>query len=187
PSLTRQSFVLPTQSLSLCHPCPLPPPACPAPLLAVLPFIPPISKSYLIKPTSLMYGLPGRADDTVSLHSLTSNGGNRIYEGGTAEVVSGSPILMKEIHHMEKSPSLGEINNFSESSRSFSPNSTEPDTPSPTGGQIGVVGAKGSSRIPQLTTKKSLLEEDSGSTGEDTDPTFIRKKHPFKIFKKQKK
>ncbi|MED6289512.1 Stromal interaction molecule 1, partial [Characodon lateralis] len=145
------------------------------------------SKSYLIKPTSLMYGLPGRADDTVSLHSLTSNGGNRIYEGGTAEVVSGSPILMKEIHHMEKSPSLGEINNFSESSRSFSPNSTEPDTPSPTGGQIGVAGAKGSSRIPQLTTKKSLLEEDSGSTGEDTDPTVIRKKHPFKIFKKQKK
>ncbi|KAK5616668.1 Stromal interaction molecule 1 [Crenichthys baileyi] len=145
------------------------------------------SKSYLIKPTSLMYGLSGRADDTVSLHSLTSNGGNRIYEGGTAEVVSGSPILMKEIHHMEKSPSLGEINNFSESTRSFSSNSTEPDTPSPTGGQIGVVGAKGSSRIPQLSTKKSLLEEDSGSTGEDTDPTVIRKKHPFKIFKKQKK
>ncbi|KAM4742462.1 stromal interaction molecule 1a isoform 6-T6 [Anableps anableps] len=145
------------------------------------------SKSHLIKPTSLVYGLSGRPDDTVSLHSLTSNGGNRIYEGGAAEVVSGSPILMKEIHHMEKSPSLGEINNFSESSRSFSPNSTEPDTPSPTGGQIGVVGAKGSSRIPQLSAKKSPLEEDSGSTGEDTDPTVIRKKHPFKIFKKQKK
>lgn len=145
------------------------------------------SKSHLIKPTSLMYGLSGRADDTVSLHSLTSNGGNRMYEGGAAEVVSGSPILMKEIRHMEKSPSLGEINNFSESSRSFSPNSTEPDTPSPTGGQTGVVGAKGSSRIPQLSSKKSPLEEDSASTGEDTDPTVIRKKHPFKIFKKQKK
>ncbi|KAM4589598.1 stromal interaction molecule 1-like isoform 3-T3 [Fundulus diaphanus] len=145
------------------------------------------SKGHLIKPTSLTYGLPGRADDTVSLQSLNFNGGNRIYEGGAAEAVSGSPILMKEIPHMEKSPSLGEINNFSESSRSFSPNSTEPDTPSPTGGQVGVPGAKGSSRIPQLSTKKSPLEEDSGSTGEDTDPSVIRKKHPFKIFKRQKK
>uniref|UniRef100_A0A3Q2NR44 Stromal interaction molecule 1a n=1 Tax=Fundulus heteroclitus TaxID=8078 RepID=A0A3Q2NR44_FUNHE len=145
------------------------------------------SKGHLIKPTSLIYGLPGRADDTVSLQSLNFNGGNRIYEGGAAEAVSGSPILMKEIPHMEKSPSLGEINNLSESSRSFSPNSTEPDTPSPTGGQAGVPGAKGSSRIPQLSTKKSPLEEDSGSTGEDTDPSVIRKKHPFKIFKRQKK
>lgn len=144
------------------------------------------SKSHLIKPTSLMYGLSGRADDTVSLHS---NGGNRIYDGGAAENVSGSPILMKEIHHMEKSPSLGEINSFSESSRSFSPNSTEPDTPSPTGGQAGAAaaGGKGSSRIPQLSSKKSPLEEDSCSTGEDTDSAVIRKKHPFKIFKKQKK
>ncbi|XP_054901374.1 stromal interaction molecule 1-like isoform X3 [Poeciliopsis prolifica] len=144
------------------------------------------SKSHLIKPTSLMYGLSSRADDTVSLHS---NGGNRIYDGGAVENVSGSPILMKEIHHMEKSPSLGEINNFSESSRSFSPNSTEPDTPSPTGGQAGAMapGGKGSSRIPQLSSKKSPLEEDSCSTGEDTDSAVIRKKHPFKIFKKQKK
>ncbi|XP_027900743.1 stromal interaction molecule 1a isoform X1 [Xiphophorus couchianus] len=144
------------------------------------------SKSHLIKPTSLMYGLSGRADDTVSLHS---NGGNRIYDGGAAENVSGSPILMKEIHHMEKSPSLGEINSFSESSRSFSPNSTEPDTPSPTGGQAGAAAAGGkvSSRIPQLSSKKSPLEEDSCSTGEDTDSAVIRKKHPFKIFKKQKK
>ncbi|XP_043975283.1 stromal interaction molecule 1a isoform X4 [Gambusia affinis] len=145
------------------------------------------SKSHLIKPTSLLYGLSGRADDTISLHS---NGGNRIYDGGAAENVSGSPILMKEIHHMEKSPSLGEINSFSESSRSFSPNSTEPDTPSPTGGQAGAAaaaGGKGSSRIPQLSSKKSPLEEDSCSTGEDTDSAVIRKKHPFKIFKKQKK
>uniref|UniRef100_A0A3P9NPK4 Stromal interaction molecule 1a n=1 Tax=Poecilia reticulata TaxID=8081 RepID=A0A3P9NPK4_POERE len=144
------------------------------------------SKSHLIKPTSLMYGLSGRADDTVSLHS---NGGNRIYDGGATENVSGSPILMKEIHHMEKSPSLGEISSFSESSRSFSPNSTEPDTPSPTGGQAGAaaVGVKGSTCIPQLSSKKSPLEEDSCSTGEDTDSAVIRKKHPFKIFKKQKK
>ncbi|XP_038147909.1 stromal interaction molecule 1a isoform X2 [Cyprinodon tularosa] len=145
------------------------------------------SRSRLIKPTSLVYGLPVQSDDTVSLHSLSSNGGNRIYEAGATEAFSGSPILMREIHPMEKSPSMGEINNFSESSRSFSPNSTEPDTPSPTGGQTGVAGVKGSSRIPQLSSKKSPLEEDSGSTGEDTDPSVTRKKLPFKIFKKQKK
>lgn len=95
---------------------------------------------------------------------------------------------MKNVYGMEKSPSLGEINSLSESSRSLSPNSTEPDTPSPTGGgQPGVMGAKGSTRIPQLSSKKSPLEEDSGSTGEDTDSTASRKKHTFKIFKKQRK
>lgn len=145
------------------------------------------SKGHLIKPTTLIHGLSGRADDAVSLHAHTPNGGNRIHEGGAAEPVSDSPILMKKIYGLEKSPSLGEINSLSESSRSFSPNSTEPDTPSPTGGQAGVPGAKGNSRIPQLSSKKSPLEEDSGSTGEDTDSTASRKKHPFKIFKKQKK
>lgn len=94
---------------------------------------------------------------------------------------------MKKVYGVEQSPSLGEINSLSESSHSFSPNSTEPDTPSPTGGQPGAVGAKGNSRIPQLSSKKSPLEEDSGSTGEDTDSTASRKKHTFKIFKKQKK
>uniref|UniRef100_A0A1A8G3N9 Stromal interaction molecule 1a n=2 Tax=Nothobranchius korthausae TaxID=1143690 RepID=A0A1A8G3N9_9TELE len=145
------------------------------------------SKSHLIKPTSLIHGVSNRADDAVSLHAYTPNGGNRTHEGNAAEVSSGSPILMREIRHMQKSPSLGEINSLSESSRSFSPNSTEPDTPSPTGGQTGVVGVKGSSRIPQLSSKKSPLEEDSGSTGEDTDSTASRKKHTFKIFKKPKK
>ncbi|KAM4565607.1 stromal interaction molecule 1a isoform 4-T4 [Odontesthes bonariensis] len=145
------------------------------------------SKGHLIKPTSFIYGLSSRAEDAVSLHAHTPNGGNRIHEGVAAEFVSDSPILMKEIYGMDKSPSLGEINTLSESSRSFSPNSTEPETPSPTGGQTGVIGAKGSSRIPQLTSKKSPLEEDSGSTGEDTDSTASRKKHTFKIFKKQKK
>uniref|UniRef100_A0A1A8RQN2 Stromal interaction molecule 1a n=1 Tax=Nothobranchius rachovii TaxID=451742 RepID=A0A1A8RQN2_9TELE len=145
------------------------------------------SKSHLIKPTSLIHGVSNRADDAVSLHAYTPNGGNRTHEGNAADVSSGSPILMKEIRHMQKSPSLGEINSLSESSRSFSPNSTEPDTPSPTGGQAGVVGVKGSSRIPQLSSKKSPLEDDSGSTGEDTDSTASRKKHTFKIFKKPKK
>ncbi|XP_032358416.1 stromal interaction molecule 1 isoform X3 [Etheostoma spectabile] len=143
------------------------------------------SKGHLIKPTSLMHGISGRGDDTVSLHSPTPNGGNRVHEVSPAE--PDSPILMKKVYGIEQSPSLGEINSLSESSRSFSPNSTEPDTPSPTGGQPGAVGAKGNSRIPQLSSKKSPLEEDSGSTGEETDSTASRKKHTFKIFKKQKK
>lgn len=105
-------------------------------------------------------------------------------------MVPDSPILMKKVYSIEKSASMGEINvsmSMSESSRSLSPNSTDPDTPSPTGGQPGGAGAKGSSRIPQLSSKKSPLEEDSGSTGEETDSAASRKKHTFKIFKKQKK
>lgn len=134
-----------------------------------------------------MHALSGRADDAMSLHTHTPNGGNRSHESGNAEPTPDSPILMKKVYSMENSPSLGEINSLSESSRSFSPNSTEPDTPSPLGGQPGVMGAKGNSRIPQLSSKKSPLEEDSGSTGEDTDSNASRKKHTFKIFKKPKK
>ncbi|XP_030007625.1 stromal interaction molecule 1a isoform X3 [Sphaeramia orbicularis] len=145
------------------------------------------SKGHLIKPTSLMHGLSSRADDSISLLAHTPNGGNRLHEMNQAEFVPDSPILMKKLYGIEKSPSVGEINSLSESSRSLSPNSTEPDTPSPTGGQPGAAGAKGNSRIPQLSSKKSPLEEDSGSTGEDTDSTASRKKHTFKIFKKQRK
>ncbi|XP_045929518.1 stromal interaction molecule 1a isoform X2 [Micropterus dolomieu] len=145
------------------------------------------SKGHLIKPTALIHGLSGRADDAVSLHAHTPNGGNRIHEVSPTEPVPDSPILMKKVYGMEQSPSMGEINSLSESSRSLSPNSTEPDTPSPTGGQPGAIGAKGSTRIPQLSSKKSPLEEDSGSTGEDTDSTASRKKHTFKIFKKPRK
>ncbi|XP_075892580.1 stromal interaction molecule 1a isoform X3 [Nelusetta ayraudi] len=154
------------------------------------------SKGYLMKPTSLGHGLSGRGDDAIAaaaaaaLHAHTPNGGNRAHELSPSELVCDSPILMKSAHGLETSPSLGDINSLSESSRSFSPNSTEPETPSPTGaGQPGVAAAaaKGATRIPQLSSKKSPLEEDSGSTGEDTDSTASRKKHTFKIFKKQRK
>ncbi|XP_046892553.1 stromal interaction molecule 1a isoform X2 [Hypomesus transpacificus] len=150
------------------------------------------TKGHPVKPTSLLHGPPGRSDDPLSLHALTPNGGNRIpEEESPADAVPDSPILMKKVYSIEKSASMGEINvSLSESSRSLSPNSTDPDTPSPTGGQAGVVGgsgAKGSSRIPQLSSKKSPLEDDSGSTGEETDSAASRKKHTFKIFKKQKK
>ncbi|XP_034062991.1 stromal interaction molecule 1a isoform X1 [Gymnodraco acuticeps] len=145
------------------------------------------SKGHLIKPVSLIHSISGRADDTVSLHAYTPNGGNRILEVSPVELGHDSPILMKKMYGLEQSPTLAEIQSMSESSRSLSPNSTEPDTPSPTGGQPGAVGAKANTRIPQLSSKKSPLEEDSGSTGEDTDSTASRKKHTFKIFKKQRK
>ncbi|XP_036392160.1 stromal interaction molecule 1-like isoform X1 [Megalops cyprinoides] len=152
------------------------------------------SKGHPMKPTSLLHGPASRGEEPASLHAHTPNGGNRLQEGGAwAEGGADSPLLAKKAYGMEKSASLGEINSSlaglsqSESSRSLSPNSTDPDTPSPTGGQPGPGGGKGSSRIPQLSSKKSPLEEDSGSTGEDTDSAASRKKHTFKIFKKQKK
>ncbi|XP_055081859.1 stromal interaction molecule 1a isoform X1 [Periophthalmus magnuspinnatus] len=146
------------------------------------------SKGHILKPTSLHYGLSRHADDTVSLHGLTPNGGGRVSDMGHGEPLSDSPLLMKKVYGVESSNSAGDIHTYmSESSRSLSPNSTEPDTPSPMG-QVGVMlGSKGSTRIPQLSSKKSPVEEDSCSTGDDTDSTASRKKHTFKIFKKQKK
>ncbi|KAJ7995276.1 hypothetical protein DPEC_G00242860 [Dallia pectoralis] len=148
------------------------------------------SKGHPVKPTSLLHGPPVRSTyDEPPMHALTPNGGNRVLDSGAqAEPVPDSPILMKKVYGVEKSSSLGEMDvGLSESSRSLSPYSTDADTPSPTGGQTGAAGAKVNSRIPQLSSKKSPLEEDSGSTGEDTDSVASRKKHTFKIFKKQKK
>uniref|UniRef100_A0A8B9LNN1 Stromal interaction molecule 1 n=1 Tax=Astyanax mexicanus TaxID=7994 RepID=A0A8B9LNN1_ASTMX len=142
------------------------------------------TKALPIKPTSFHHGLHSRSED--SAHVQTPNGGNRVHDGGVSpDGGSDSPILMKKIYGIEKSASMSEIMSLSESSRSMSPNSTDPDTPSPTG-LPGIAGIKAGTRIPQLSTKKSPLEEDSGSTGEDTD-SVGKKKHTFKIFKKQKK
>ncbi|XP_019721090.1 stromal interaction molecule 1-like isoform X1 [Hippocampus comes] len=121
------------------------------------------SKGLLMKPVSLLHGLP--------------NGGARLHEGG-AEHLPDSPVLMRRAQQQEWA-AAGDAHSPAESTRSLS--STEPETPSPT-------WAKGAAtRIPQLAAKKSPLEEDSGSTGEDTDSAAGRKKHTFKIFKKQKK
>lgn len=109
-----------------------------------------------------------------------------------------SPIVMKKVmllnHGLEKSSSLGEISHpashlaHSDSSRSHSPSSTEPDTPSPVSDSRPNSLGKGSTRIPQLASKKTLGEEDGGgSTGEDTDSGPGKKKFPLKIFKKPKK
>lgn len=111
-----------------------------------------------------------------------------------------SPILMKKVlmlnHGLEKASSLGEISQVgggrqaqSDSSRSHSPSSTEPDTPSPVSDTRpnNSSSSKGSTRIPYLASKKNTGEEDSGSTGEETDSGQGKKKFPLKIFKKPKK
>lgn len=146
------------------------------------------SKGFPVKPTSLLHGPHSRSEE--GAHSHSHNGGNRVHDGGASpDGGSDSPILLKKVYGIEKSASMSEIlvsqavMSMSESSRSLSPNSTEPDTPSPT----GLTGGKAGNRIPQISSKKSPIEEDSGSTGEDTDSAASRKKHTFKIFKKQKK
>ncbi|XP_026105825.1 stromal interaction molecule 1-like isoform X4 [Carassius auratus] len=146
------------------------------------------SKGFPVKPTSLLHGPHSCSED--GAHSQTHNGGNRVPDGGASpDGVSESPILMKKVYGIEKSVSMSEIQvsqaamSMSESSRSLSPNSTESDTPSPT----GLTGEKAGNRIPQISSKKSPLEEDSVSICEDTDSTVSRKKPTFKIFKKQKK
>ncbi|XP_027557638.1 stromal interaction molecule 1 isoform X3 [Neopelma chrysocephalum] len=124
----------------------------------------------------------------------TPNGGSRHAEPpGPPE----SPMAMKKMmmvnHGMEKSSSLGEISHptalgkpsHSDSSRSHSPSSPDPDTPSPIS-DCRPPGAK-STRIPQLAAKKSPGDEDSSLTGDEVDPGQSKKKFPLKIFKKPKK
>ncbi|KAM9170726.1 stromal interaction molecule 1 isoform 2-T2 [Pangshura tecta] len=144
------------------------------------------------------------AEETVSGHPAsctpTSNGGSRHGEasslGALQERLAESPVVAKKLmllnHGMEKSASLGEISHptaarqsHSDSSRSHSPSSTEPDTPSPISDSRP--GNAKNTRIPQLAAKKNVGEEDSGSTGEETDSSQGKKKFPLKIFKKPKK
>ncbi|NXB77159.1 STIM1 protein, partial [Donacobius atricapilla] len=130
----------------------------------------------------------------------TSNGGSRHGEpSGLAalqERLPESPMAMKKMmmvnHGMEKSSSLGEISHptagkpsHSDSSRSHSPSSTDPDTPSP----ISDCRPSGTrnTRIPQLAAKKSPGDEDSSLTGDEVDLSQSKKKFPLKIFKKPKK
>uniref|UniRef100_A0A671NDW6 Stromal interaction molecule 1-like n=1 Tax=Sinocyclocheilus anshuiensis TaxID=1608454 RepID=A0A671NDW6_9TELE len=98
-----------------------------------------------------------------------------------------SPLLQKKTFGMEKCASLGEIHSqpssltSADSMRSLIYTS-EQDGPSlPTG--------KGGSRISQITGKKILVDEDSGSTGDDAEGSNTgRKKSTFtKLFKRPKK
>ncbi|XP_043928976.1 stromal interaction molecule 1 isoform X2 [Protopterus annectens] len=130
-------------------------------------------------------------------YSPTPNGGSKLTEAvaqdSRSECTQDSPLLMKKIPNrgMEKSASLGEINSAvtvltqSESSRSLSPTICEPDTPSPTSDLKG--SSSKISRIPHLPQKKYAAEDDNSSIGDDMDSALGKKKHPFKIFKKQKK
>nr|XP_060627314.1 stromal interaction molecule 1 isoform X3 [Anolis sagrei ordinatus] len=160
-------------------------------------------------------GLLNKSMEEVGPSSLPTLGGpspgascSRHSEGGPSslpEHLAESPIVLKKalmLNHggLEKSTSLGEISHSgggasgasrhspSDSSRSHSPSSTEPETPSPTS-EGGRPNSKGNSRIPHLASKKSAAggEEDSGSTGEETDSGPGKKKFPLKIFKKPKK
>ncbi|XP_062344214.1 stromal interaction molecule 1 isoform X5 [Cinclus cinclus] len=130
----------------------------------------------------------------------TPNGGSRHGEppalAALQERLPESPMVMKKMmmvnHGMEKSSSLGEISHptagkpsHSDSSRSHSPSSTEPDTPSPIS-DCRPSGAR-NTRIPQLAAKKSPGDEDSSLTGDEVDPGQSKKKFPLKIFKKPKK
>ncbi|XP_041575061.2 stromal interaction molecule 1 isoform X9 [Taeniopygia guttata] len=130
----------------------------------------------------------------------TPNGGGRHGEppalAALQERPPESPMAMKKMmmvnHGMEKSSSLGEISHpaagkpsHSDSSRSHSPSSTEPDTPSPIS-DCRPGGAR-NTRIPQLAAKKSPGDEDSSLTGDEVDLGQSKKKFPLKIFKKPKK
>lgn len=95
-----------------------------------------------------------------------------------------SLLLQKKTFGMEKCASLGEIHSqpsslaSAESMRSLN-YTLEQDGPS----------GKGSNRISHITGKKILVDEDSGSTGEETEGSSTgRKKHTFtKIFRRPKK
>ncbi|NWT08174.1 STIM1 protein, partial [Vireo altiloquus] len=129
----------------------------------------------------------------------TPNGGSRHGEpsgpAASQERLPESPMAMKKMmmvnHGMEKSSSLGEISHptagkpsHSDSSRSHSPSSTDPDTPSPIS---DCRPSARNTRIPQLAAKKSPGDEDSSLTGDEVDLGQSKKKFPLKIFKKPKK
>ncbi|XP_074073464.1 stromal interaction molecule 1 isoform X6 [Macrotis lagotis] len=134
-----------------------------------------------------------------ALYAPTSNGSHRLAEAALVEKLPESPALVKKAlflqnHGLEKAYSVGELGPIgvvgggplhSDSSRSHSPSSPEPDAPSPVGDSRAHHGRN--TRIPHLAGKKHAGEEDSGSTGEETDSGQGKKKFPLKIFKKPKK
>ncbi|XP_006259596.2 stromal interaction molecule 1 isoform X1 [Alligator mississippiensis] len=153
----------------------------------------PASKLLVARPNLL-----GRSTEeaAAALCGPTSNGGSRHTEAFAPERLAESPRVRNKAmvvnHSLAKSCSLGEMgqaagskHSHSDSSRSHSPSSTEPDTPSPTSDSRP--GNAKITRIPQLAAKKSPGEDDSGSTGEETDSSQSKKKFPLKIFKKPKK
>ncbi|NWU25496.1 STIM1 protein, partial [Dyaphorophyia castanea] len=152
------------------------------------------------RPTLLTRSMEEAAPGPPAPGAPTPNGGSRHGEpsalAALQERLPESPMVMKKMmmvnHGMEKSSSLGEISHptagkpsHSDSSRSHSPSSTDPDTPSPIS-DCRPSGAR-NTRIPQLAAKKSPGDEDSSLTGDEVDLGQSKKKFPLKIFKKPKK
>uniref|UniRef100_A0A8C3NXM3 Stromal interaction molecule 1 n=1 Tax=Cyanoderma ruficeps TaxID=181631 RepID=A0A8C3NXM3_9PASS len=153
------------------------------------------------RPTLLTRSMEEAAPGPPGPGAPTPNGGSRHGEpsalAALQERLPESPMVMKKMmmvnHGMEKSSSLGEISHptagkpsHSDSSRSHSPSSTDPDTPSPIS-DCRPSGAR-NTRIPQLAAKKSPGDEDSSLTGDEVDlGGQSKKKFPLKIFKKPKK
>ncbi|KAI4878768.1 hypothetical protein NFI96_028766, partial [Prochilodus magdalenae] len=121
--------------------------------------------------------------------SSTSLGSRPLFSkpNGAGGSLGDSPLLQKKLFSMEKCASLGEIHMHStgltsaESTRSLSPTTNDVARSSAAGGKSG-------GRSPQIPSKRSPGDEDSGSTGEDTEASSSsRKKHTFpRIFNKQK-
>uniref|UniRef100_A0A2R9BU46 Stromal interaction molecule 1 n=1 Tax=Pan paniscus TaxID=9597 RepID=A0A2R9BU46_PANPA len=135
-----------------------------------------------------------------ALNAMTSNGSHRLIEGvhpgSLVEKLPDSPALAKKAllalnHGLDKAHSLMELSPSAppggsphlDSSRSYSPSSPDPDTPSPVGDSRALQASR-NTRIPHLAGKKAVAEEDNGSIGEETDSSPGRKKFPLKIFKK---
>ncbi|XP_005579048.2 stromal interaction molecule 1 isoform X5 [Macaca fascicularis] len=134
-----------------------------------------------------------------ALNAMTSNGSHRLIEGvhpgSLMEKLPDSPALAKALlalnHGLDKAHSLMELSPSAppggsphlDSSRSHSPSSPDPDTPSPVGDSRALQASR-NTRIPHLAGKKAVAEEDNGSIGEETDSSPGRKKFPLKIFKK---
>uniref|UniRef100_A0A674IQN0 Stromal interaction molecule 1 n=1 Tax=Terrapene triunguis TaxID=2587831 RepID=A0A674IQN0_9SAUR len=101
-------------------------------------------------------------------------------------------LAQKLIHTLFSSEQISKFTNLWAESAGMKKNcmlapssSLCPDTPSPVSDSRP--GNAKNTRIPQLAAKKNAGEEDSGSTGEETDSSQGKKKFPLKIFKKPKK
>ncbi|XP_069748366.1 stromal interaction molecule 1b isoform X3 [Narcine bancroftii] len=155
------------------------------------------SRSMLSKPSSLLK-LTEEITPTQStasdLSTHSPNGSSQQSERLgplCSESISDSPLAARQPHPsrgLEKSASLGEIHRGtegsaispSESSRSLSPTSTDPEPLA-----VETRNSAKATKIPQLASKKSPMEEDSPSTGEETEPNPNKKKPGFKLFKKK--
>ncbi|XP_072900518.1 stromal interaction molecule 1b isoform X2 [Hemitrygon akajei] len=157
------------------------------------------SRSMLSKPSCLLKlteEIAPSPSTALDLNTPSPNGSSKQGDSLSSmysESISDSPMGSRPPcpgRGLEKSASLGEIHRGtegsaispSESSRSLSPSSTEPEAPATDGRN----GAK-ITKIPQLASRKSPMEEDSTSTGEETEPNPGKKKPGFKLFKKKNK